>query len=275
LTIAKRSTQFIYDAVGKNCVTVGTHRHGCCVLQRCIDHASGDQRARLIAQITENSFSLVQDPFGNYVVQYILDLSEPRFTEPLCQTFRGNVPALSKQKFSSNVIEKCIRKADFPMRRLFIKEMLAGHELEKMLRDSFANYVVQTAIDFADPESRTTLMDAIRPILPAIRQTPHGRRIAGKMVSLDAQARASDGALLQPNGHAVDDNAGYQTAGGLPVSHFAPRFNFPEHMVTQLATIAVNTEPAAPESSSAGAADDATTVPSRSMATTLSTASME
>jgi hypothetical protein len=175
-------------------------------------------------------------------------------------TFRGNVPALSKQKFSSNVIEKCIRKADFPMRRLFIKEMLSGHELEKMLRDSFANYVVQTAIDFADPESRTTLMDAIRPILPAIRQTPHGRRIAGKMVSLDAQSRASDGTLLQPNGHAVDDNAGYQTAHGLPVAQFAPRFNFPEHVVTQLATIAVNTEPANSESSSAGAADDATTV---------------
>lgn len=63
--------QFIYDAVGNNCVAVGTHRHGCCVLQRCIDHASGEQRARLIAQITANAFALVQDPFGNYVVQYI------------------------------------------------------------------------------------------------------------------------------------------------------------------------------------------------------------
>jgi hypothetical protein len=30
---------------------------------------------------------LVQDPFGNYVVQYILDLAEPSFTNPLCSTF--------------------------------------------------------------------------------------------------------------------------------------------------------------------------------------------
>ena len=63
--------KFIFDAVGANCVVVGTHRHGCCVLQRCIDHASGNQKAQLISQISMNAFALVQDPFGNYVVQYI------------------------------------------------------------------------------------------------------------------------------------------------------------------------------------------------------------
>ncbi|PKX89731.1 putative RNA-binding protein [Aspergillus novofumigatus IBT 16806] len=189
--LSAEDAQFIYDAVGGNCVVVGTHRHGCCVLQRCIDHASGEQRARLIAQITANAFALVQDPFGNYVVQYILDLAEPHFTEPLCQAFRGNIPALSKQKFSSNVIEKCLRTAEFPMRRQMIDEMLAGAELEKMLRDSFANYVVQTAMDFADPETRARIVDAIRPILPSIRQTPHGRRIAGKMMASEGSSRGS------------------------------------------------------------------------------------
>ncbi|RAL12083.1 putative RNA-binding protein [Aspergillus homomorphus CBS 101889] len=189
--LSAEDAQFIYDAVGANCVVVGTHRHGCCVLQRCIDHASGDQRANLIHQITNNAFALVQDPFGNYVVQYILDLAEPSFTEPLCQTFRGNIPALSKQKFSSNVIEKCLRTADVQVRRQLIDEMLAGAELEKMLRDSFANYVVQTAMDFADADTRTRIVDCIRPILPSIRQTPHGRRIAGKMLASDGSGRGS------------------------------------------------------------------------------------
>ena len=45
--------QFIYDAVtsGNNCVAVATHRHGCCVLQRCIDHASESQKVQLIQEI--------------------------------------------------------------------------------------------------------------------------------------------------------------------------------------------------------------------------------
>ncbi|CEJ56650.1 hypothetical protein PMG11_02851 [Penicillium brasilianum] len=183
--------EFIYEAVGAHCVVVGTHRHGCCVLQRCIDHASGSQKARLIAQITSNSFALVQDPFGNYVVQYILDLAESRFTNPLCKTFAGNIPSLSKQKFSSNVIEKCLRTADGFARHEMIDEILSGNELEKMLRDSFANYVVQTAMDFADAENRQRIVDAIRPILPSIRQTPHGRRIAGKIMAADGSGRSS------------------------------------------------------------------------------------
>lgn len=183
--------EFIYEAVGAHCVVVGTHRHGCCVLQRCIDHASGDQKARLIAQITANSFALVQDPFGNYVVQYILDLADSRYTNPLCKTFAGNIPSLSKQKFSSNVIEKCLRTADDFARCEMIDEILSGNELEKMLRDSFANYVVQTAMDFADPDTRQRIVDAIRPILPSIRQTPHGRRIASKMAGAEGSNRSS------------------------------------------------------------------------------------
>lgn len=181
--------EFIYEAVGMNCVRVGTHRHGCCVLQRCIDHASGVQKVHLIAQITENAYSLVQDPFGNYVVQYILDLGEARFTTPICATFAGNVPALSKQKFSSNVIEKCLRTADGPARRAMVDEMLSGNELEKMLRDSYANYVVQTAMEFADGGTRRRIIDHIRPILPSIRQTPHGRRIAGKILAAESSGR--------------------------------------------------------------------------------------
>ncbi|KAL4872731.1 hypothetical protein BDV12DRAFT_182759 [Aspergillus spectabilis] len=189
--LSAEDSQFIYEAVGANCVTVGTHRHGCCVLQRCIDHASGEQRARLIAQITSNAFGLVQDPFGNYVVQYILDLAESHFTEPLCHAFRGNIPALSKQKFSSNVIEKCLRTAEMPIRRQMIDEMLSGVELEKMLRDSFANYVVQTAMDFADPDTRNRIVESVRPILPSIRQTPHGRRIASKIMASESSGRSS------------------------------------------------------------------------------------
>ena len=183
--------QFIFSAVGEHCVDVGTHRHGCCVLQRCIDHASGSQKAHLINQITGHAFHLVQDPFGNYVLQYIIDLQEACFTDPLCTTFRGQIPQLSKQKFSSNVIEKCLRGADPSVTRALIEEMLNPTELDKMLRDSYANYVVQTAMDYADADTKARLVDAIRPLLPAVRHTPHGRRISTKIMSLEGQGRFS------------------------------------------------------------------------------------
>lgn len=63
--------QFIFDSVAKNCIKVGSHRHGTCVIQRCVDHAQGPQKRQLIAAITANALPLAEDPFGNYVIQYI------------------------------------------------------------------------------------------------------------------------------------------------------------------------------------------------------------
>jgi hypothetical protein len=248
--------QFIFDAVGRHCVDVGTHRHGCCVLQRCIDHASGEQKAWLIRQISNNAFTLVQDPFGNYVVQYILDLNEPVFTEPLVAMFAGRVGQLSRQKFSSNVIEKCLRCAQEPSKDMLIEEMLATPaDLERLLRDSFANYVVQTALDYANPAMKTRLVDAIRPILPQIRTTPYGRRIQAKLQGAEGRPAiatngASTGAARQlharslsnasatafANGNAV---GAYGSAGFVPSTR-APVTVFPSS--TQIATAGISAQ---------------------------------
>ncbi|RHZ89699.1 hypothetical protein Glove_12g42 [Diversispora epigaea] len=179
--LSSEDNQFIYNAVSQNCIEVATHRHGCCVLQRCIDHASESQKAQLVTEITYNVLILVQDPYGNYVVQYVLDLGDARFTNALIRKFIGYVCMLSQQKFSSNVIEKCIRVAEPKTRKFLIEEMLNKSKLDKLLRDSFANYVVQTSLDYADPVQRVQLIDCIRPLLPAIRNTPYGKRIQGKL----------------------------------------------------------------------------------------------
>ncbi|KAF7186066.1 Pumilio domain-containing protein C6G9.14 [Pseudocercospora fuligena] len=194
---------FIFEAVGNNCITVGTHRHGCCVLQRCIDHADGLQKGQMVDHVIANAYSLVQDPFGNYVVQYILDLSEPCFTEPLCRAFYGEIPSLSRQKFSSNVIEKCIRCASVETRREIVREIMPPQTLEKLLRDGFANYVVQTAMDFADDEMKALMFENVRSILPGIRNTPHGRRIQSKLADYDNRHATQNNSILSPMETAV------------------------------------------------------------------------
>ncbi|KAM5355605.1 hypothetical protein ACJ41O_002251 [Fusarium nematophilum] len=190
--------QFIFDAVGNNCVEVGTHRHGCCVLQRCIDHASGDQKLWLIQRITEHARILVQDPFGNYVVQYIIDLNEPTFTEPIVAMFQGCISQLSRHKFSSNVIEKCLRCAQAPSKDMIVEELLGPQEMERLLRDSFANYVIQTALEYATPHQKYRLVEAIRPILPQIRTTPYGRRIQAKISAFDNRGSAASSGQVTP-----------------------------------------------------------------------------
>ncbi|GAA5992489.1 hypothetical protein JCM5350_003493 [Sporobolomyces pararoseus] len=212
--------QFIYNAVATHCIEVATHRHGCCVLQRCIDHASESQRIQLVTEITYNSLTLVQDAFGNYVVQYVLDLNDNRFIEAIVRQFLGNVSALSAQKFSSNVVEKCIRVADATGRRAIIDELLVKQRLERLLRDSFANYVVQTALDYAEPAQRAQLIETIRPILPMIRNTPYGKRIQSKI-----QRETHDGMRHGGGGGGYHSHYGMPAGGhfyGMPPMHHGP-----------------------------------------------------
>jgi hypothetical protein len=191
--LGSADSEFIFSAVGQHCIEVGTHRHGCCVLQRCIDHASGNQKVWLISQITEHALRLVQDPFGNYVVQYIIDLNETRFTEPLAEKFLGKIVQLSRHKFSSNVIEKCLRCASDQAKDRMISELLVPGEMEKLLKDGFGNYVVQTALEHSSVLMKHQLVEAIRPMLPGIRTTPYGRRLGAKITAHDNQSGHSSG----------------------------------------------------------------------------------
>ncbi|KAI7864363.1 armadillo-type protein [Spinellus fusiger] len=186
--LSAEHNQFIYDAVSASCIKVATHRHGCCVLQRCIDHAAPSQKEQLVSVITFLALPLVQDPFGNYVVQYVLDLGDVQFSDGLVRRFLDHVCDLSVQKFSSNVIEKCIRVSEPDTRRLLIAELATKTNMEQLLRDSFANYVVQTCLDYADPDQRLQLVECIRPLLPLIRSTPYGKRIYGK-IQRESQGR--------------------------------------------------------------------------------------
>lgn len=59
---------FIYKTVTKDPCSIATHRHGCCVIQRCLDQATKQQKRELVNSVINNAIELVKDAYGNYVV---------------------------------------------------------------------------------------------------------------------------------------------------------------------------------------------------------------
>eukprot|EP01129_Flabellula_baltica_P005174 TRINITY_DN1847_c0_g4_i2.p1 TRINITY_DN1847_c0_g4~~TRINITY_DN1847_c0_g4_i2.p1 ORF type:complete len:540 (-),score=130.81 TRINITY_DN1847_c0_g4_i2:17-1636(-) len=180
--------QFIYDSVMENCLEVAFHQHGCCVFQRCLDYATEKQKEDLISVIKENGRELVQNAFGNYVVQYILDYNIPGLPLHILKTLDGEMYKMSKQKFSSNVIEKCLKKGDFKAIRKAINEFCSSDEPEKrkskklflLLGDSYGNYVIQTCLvesNKKSPEHFDMLCDMIKPLLPKLKPFACYKRI--------------------------------------------------------------------------------------------------
>jgi hypothetical protein len=59
-------SQFVYEAAKAHCVEVATHRHGCCVLQRCVDFATPTQKAEVVAEVARNALVLSQVRLGRW-----------------------------------------------------------------------------------------------------------------------------------------------------------------------------------------------------------------
>jgi hypothetical protein len=177
-------TQFIYDAACEHCLDIATHRHGCCVLQRCIDFSTVNQRKVIISKVSVHSLPLSQDPFGNYVVQYILELGHTESSMLVMKELTGNYADLATQKFSSNVVEKCLKLGGAGLneaREEIVKELMVSPNLGHLLQDPYANYVMQSALTVTSGQVHADLVEAIRPFLPALRGTPHGKRILAKI----------------------------------------------------------------------------------------------
>ena len=63
----------------------------------------------------DNALTLMQNPFGNYVIQYVMEHGSRHDANSLAECTFGNIPLLMCQKFSSNVIEKLFAYADEDM----------------------------------------------------------------------------------------------------------------------------------------------------------------
>ena len=179
--------QFVYEAACEYTVEMATHRHGCCVLQRCVDFASPDQFEVLTTAVVANAVALVQDAFGNYAVQYILDRNVPSVNRRLAEMLIPQLFDLSKQKFASNVIEKCLLQNDSETQQAMITEIAQTPCLGELLSDQYANYVVQRALSLSKPSLQQRLLSvlltqAIKPNLDSLRNSQLGLRVYTKLL---------------------------------------------------------------------------------------------
>ena len=220
----------VYGVIAAKCLDVCRNRQGCCTIQRCIVGAPEPYKQQMIDVVLANALKLVQDPFGNYVIQFLLDgpavgtaadgsplpasggkggkKAPSRFTNLIIRQLLHHIPTLSTNKFSSNVIEKCLKSASSDVKQLLIDELTEPQALPKLLVDSYANYVVQTAIETAADEAQfRQLRDAITPLQHLLRNSPYGGKIETRLErrqrDIHSQKRSQQQQQQQMDGQSV------------------------------------------------------------------------
>lgn len=89
--------------------------------------------------------SITGNFFRNFVVQHVLELSNPMLTQKICSMLRGKYVELSLLRYGSHVVEKCLKSPG--MAHYAVEDFLkSSSQLFHLARHKYGNYVIQTAL---------------------------------------------------------------------------------------------------------------------------------
>lgn len=144
----------------------------------------------IIEKILINLDLLIDDEFGNFIIQHIVNLSEAIYNEKIYSYIKDNFVRLSKQKYSSNVLDKCILQEDSLLRDSLIDKMIDSKCVGDLIADQFGNYgkkiylniVVQKALKVSNGIRFIEIIEMLKKSLNNLKQTSNGRKIHEKLM---------------------------------------------------------------------------------------------
>ena len=171
---------FLYDELIKISFEVSIIQQGATLLGAAFEYSNKKQKLKLCEAIVARIADLIIDKYGNYTIQTVLLLFEDKINEKIYKYIDDNLLKLSIEKFSSNVIDKCIIK-DYDKSNKLIKSMIKKNIIKDMIVDQYANYPVQKAMSVSDKETCQKIAEQIKPMLEELQKTNIGKKIYEKL----------------------------------------------------------------------------------------------
>ena len=137
---------------------------GVCVLIQLIKHTENQKNLKKVADFITKGGSLkfIQHPYANYIVQILLSKSSDMpFCKEIINTIVQNYLSLSIQKFTSNIVEKCLKYGSDENVKAIFNSIIDEEKLESLLNNDYGNYVLEKLISRLDYEEKLTFTKAM------------------------------------------------------------------------------------------------------------------
>ncbi|KAL3825596.1 hypothetical protein ACJIZ3_021625 [Penstemon smallii] len=189
---------FIISSFRGQVATLSMHPYGCRVIQRVLEHCHDELHTQFIVdEILDSVCSLAQDQYGNYVTQHVLERGKPCERSKIIEKLSTSIVQLSQHKFASNVVEKCLEYCDSTARDVLIKEIIGqgytNDNLLIMMKDQYANYVIQKILQKCTIDQREMLLGLIRNHLTALKKYTYGKHIVSRFEQLYGEGLQTTG----------------------------------------------------------------------------------
>ncbi|UCS19630.1 uncharacterized protein HLK63_D05775 [Nakaseomyces glabratus] len=182
---------FILNSLEGHIYHLSTHSYGCRVVQRLLEFGTLEDQKRILEELKDFIPYLIQDQYGNYVIQHILqhgsdvNLASEHMRvikQEIINNVADNIVEFSKHKFASNVVEKAIiygtddqkiqlMKMILPRDKEHAANLEEDSPLILMMRDQFANYVVQKLVVVSQGDDKKLIVVAIRAYLDKLNKS--------------------------------------------------------------------------------------------------------
>mmetsp|Transcript_21004 Transcript_21004/g.38906 ORF Transcript_21004/g.38906 Transcript_21004/m.38906 type:complete len:361 (-) Transcript_21004:55-1137(-) len=167
LAMTLRNRDFIVRPVTQFVRELALDQLGLCVVKQIIDSPE------VYKAILPHCLELIQDPYGNYAVQRLLEVWGKTCHTALEAQLSSKIVQLSIQKYSSNVIEQCL--AEPSLGSQFAKKLIKTESLHVLLPNVYGCYVLK-ALKELFPKLSTKLVENIQTALERI----HKNKLKGR-----------------------------------------------------------------------------------------------
>ena len=179
--IQKQLQNSILDRLIVEIPVLTSSKKGCHFLKSCIDTFKYEKLFPIIKSIEMNLTSIITNQYGNYVIQSVLEMKDVSIKQGVFELVKQNLAFLANQKYSSNVIEKCLDSNEY-VANAFMEQILQGDTFERMLLGNFGNYVAQKVLAKADDNVKDVLFTKVVMCIPQLQQMPFGQKLLSKLL---------------------------------------------------------------------------------------------
>lgn len=151
---------FIIAAFRGQVQQLSIHAYGCRVIQRCLEKCDLPSKAMIMSELLDAIPTMIFDQFGNYVVQHMVVYDDGEGRRRVLRTVGASLENYSKHKFASNVVEKCLERADDAWRHNVVLMLGRAQQaprridmpresegsLVNLIKDNFGNYVIRKSL---------------------------------------------------------------------------------------------------------------------------------
>lgn len=163
--LSPKEIGFVADEINGYTSKLAVHPYGSRVIQRLLEKLSRRMAEPLLKDIKQHIIALSKNQYGNYIIQWIIKHCAIERRE-IVSKLMGRVAELSREKFSSNVIEQAIKRSTRAHVRALAEELLRDSSVQegkystlaRLVSDQFGNYVIQTLLMSSSGDFRLRLL---------------------------------------------------------------------------------------------------------------------